>query len=241
MFVEDLLLMPTCRSFVLFFLCVAALRSTAQWNVDIIAGGGPGRLNTDLSVAERRGEEEVVDQRMSWALGGMASSPMAGRFYFSTGLLWSMTDGHDEHWIRGYLVTERDLRIHLLHVPVLVGARFGRAHIATGSQWGVVLHSSGTFSTYYSWIGGPDKTSTADDLFLKKIDFGAVVEGGFDLTDRCIVGARYYYGMRDLKDHTDGILSPLSAEQLLLTFRYRILPGRKEASESGGPATAPAE
>ncbi|MCC7503289.1 MAG: hypothetical protein IT229_12215, partial [Flavobacteriales bacterium] len=91
----------------------------------------------------------------------------------------------------------------------------------------------GTWAIYYSRFlsGWDDKITETKELGLKHTDFGVVGEFGYRISDPMDIGIRYYYGLQDIKDHTDGIQWPLYSEQLVLTVGYRILPKRKAKLE----------
>jgi hypothetical protein len=76
---------------------------------------------------------------------------------------------------------------------------------------------------------------------LKHTDFGAVASIDIQLTKLTQAGLRYYHGLQDVKDHTDGLISPLMNQQLVLTFGYRILPKRKPKAKEAPVEPMPTE
>ncbi|MBX2971634.1 MAG: hypothetical protein KF797_00885 [Flavobacteriales bacterium] len=66
---------------------------------------------------------------------------------------------------------------------------------------------------------------------------GVVAEAGVRLCERFDVGVRAYRGLQDVKDHSDGFMSPLFNDQLVLTVGYVLHQGRKRQQE-GSPVEA---
>jgi hypothetical protein len=151
---------------------------------------------------------------------------------FSTGLHWSFIAGHDEYWSQEVKVMATDRQVHYLCLPLLVHLDLSRFGFGLGYQLGTPLIESGTFYRYpYANGFGEYSEQEVEDLGLKSTDFGLVGEFDYQISDRVGVGARYYYGLQDIKDHSDGILWPLMNEQLVLTISYRILPKPKAKTE----------
>jgi hypothetical protein len=209
-----------------------------QWRVDILAGGGTGRIRTDLYPIESRGEYQVVERRPSLFLGFTAGHTISGPLSFSTGLNWTMISGHDEYWIRGYRVSVSDRKVQYLYAPLIVSFEFHRMRIGGGYQLGVPIHGSGDFSQNYSWLGPDDRTYSTDDLGLRKVDLGVVGELAYRPLDRVTICARYYYGLQDVKDHSDWEMSPLWNEQLVVVVGYQLFPKRARDPE---PKAVPEE
>lgn len=206
--------------------------AVAQWEVRVLAGGGAGQMRTDLYPATSRGEYQVVDRRFSWLLGGSATHKLSGPLSFSTGLYWTFIAGHDEYWQQDVKIRATDRQVHYLYVPMMVQVDLGRFRFGAGYQLGTPLVESGTFNTYpYADGSGEYSTKEYKDLVLTPTDFGALGELGFRFADRMEVGARYYYGLQNVKDPSDGYRSPLRNEQLVLTISYRILPKHKAKTE----------
>jgi hypothetical protein len=218
--------------------------SAGQWEVRVLAGGGLGQIRTELYPATSRGEYQVVDRRFSWLLGGSATHKLSGPLSFSTGLYWSFIAGHDEYWQQDRKFLVEDRQVHYLCLPMMVNVEVHRFHLGAGYQLATPLIESGTFAYYYSvWgVGLEDKIIDTKDLGLKHTDLGVLGEFGYRISDRMDIGARYYYGLQDIKDHTDGTRSPLMNEQLVLTVSYRILPKRRaKAEEAPVQEPVPAE
>lgn len=219
----------------LWFLSLLLLHlgAHAQWEVRAFAGGGSGQIRTDLYPVTSRGEFQVVDRRFSWLVGGSAKHKLSGPLSFSTGLHWSFIAGHDEYWQQDRKFRVQDRRVHYLCLPMMVNVDVHRFRLGAGYQLATPLIESGTVSYYYSiWgVGLEDKIIDTKELGLKCTDFGVVGEFDYQITDRMGVGARYYYGLQDIKDHSDGMLWPLMNEQLVLTISYRFLPKHEAKTE----------
>ena len=224
-------------------LLLSMASAQAQWEVRVLAGGGNGRMRTDLYPATSRGEYQVVDRRFSWLLGGSATHKLSGPLSFSTGLYWSFIAGHDEYWQQDVKIRATDRQVHYLYVPLIVQLDLGRFRFGAGYQLGTPVVGSGTFHTYpYANGLGEFSTTETNDLLLKPTDFGVVGELGLLLSDRMALGIRYYYGLQNVKDPSDGVRSPLMNEQLVLTIGYNILPKRKaKAGETPVQETVPVE
>jgi hypothetical protein len=213
---------------VLAALLMASTPLQAQWELGVQAGAGTGRINTDLFPATSRGEYQVVDQRFSWLLGVTATHKLSGVLGFSSALYWSSIGGHDEYWSQGVKITTSDRRIHYLCIPLLLRADIGRFGFGLGYQLGTPVAQKGTFNRYpYADGSGYLTTQETNDLILKRTDFGVVGELSFRITDRMGAGLRYYYGLQNIKDPSDGYRSPLMNEQLVLAVSYNILSQRK--------------
>ena len=121
---------------------------------------------------------------------------------------------------------EADREIHYLCLPLLVQFELHGFHLAAGYRAGFAVFEHGTFVTYNEWMGfgQEDVTYTTDDLGLRRLDMGLATELGYRVSDRIDLGMHYYYGVRDIKDHSDGFLSPLMNEQLIFMVGYRIIP-----------------
>lgn len=212
----------------------------AQWNIRITGGAGLSRMNTDLSPVTSRGEFQVVDRCFSWMLAGSATHKVTGRLSFTTGLYWSFIAGHDEYWIQNVKVQEADRRVHYLSLPMMVHVEFGRFRFGAGYQLATPIVASGTFYTYpYANGFGEYSATETKKLGLKHTDIGVVGELGYHISDQIDVGAHYYYGLQDVKDHSDGIRSPLHNEQFVITVGYRVLPKVKaKPSEEVKPLPA---
>ena len=185
-----------------------------------MCGGGAGRIRTNLFPLDSRGEYQVVSYRPSWMAGAVALHPLSTHVAFRTGLYWSFISGHDEYWMKGQLYAEADRRIHYLCLPLLVQVEFHGVHLAAGYRAGFALHEDGTFITHNE----EDDLYTTENLGLKRLDMGLAAELGYRVSDRIDLGIDYYYGVRDIKDHSDGYLSPLMNEQLVFVVGYRIIP-----------------
>ena len=125
-----------------------------------------------------------------------------------------------------------DRQVHYLYLPLMIQLELGRFRFGAGYQLGTPLVGSGTFHTYpYANGSGEYSTKEYNDLVLTPTDFGAVGELSFRITDRMGSGFRYYYGLQNVKDPSDGYRSPLMTEQFVLTISYSILPKRKAKVE----------
>jgi hypothetical protein len=228
---------------VLAALLLASTPLQAQWELGVQAGAGTGRINTDLFPATSRGEYQVVDQRFSWLLGVTATHKLSGILGFSSALYWSSIGGHDEYWSRGVKITTSDRRIHYLCIPLLLRADIGRFGFGLGYQLGTPVAQKGTFNRYpYADGSGYLTTQETNDLNLKRTDFGVVGELSFRITDRIGAGARYYYGLQNIKDPSDGYIAPWMNEQLVLTLSYQVFAKRKaKPEETPVQPPAPAE
>jgi len=143
-------------------------------------------------------------------------------------LYWSFIAGHDEYWSQDVKVMATDRQVHYLCVPLMVQLELGRFRFGADYQLRTPLFGSGTFHTYpYANGFGEYSTMETNDLALTAMDFGAVGELGFRISDRAGLGMQYYYGLQNVKDPSDGIRSPLMNEQLVLIITYSILPKRK--------------
>ena len=224
-------------------LLLSVVSAQGQWEVGVLVGAGTGRMNTDLWPATGRGEYQVVDRRFSWLLGGSATHKLSGPLSFSTGLYWSFIAGHDEYWQQDVKIRATDRQVHYLNVPLIVQLDLGRFRFGAGYQLGTPFMESGTFHTYpYANGWGEYSNKEYSDLALTRTDFGAVGELGLRFSDRMALGIRYYYGLQNVKDPSDGIRSPLMNEQLVLTIGYNILPKRKAKSgETPVEETVPVE
>ncbi|MBL0035100.1 MAG: PorT family protein [Flavobacteriales bacterium] len=221
-----------CHAAILVGSVFSGQEAIAQWEVRVLAGGGAGQMRTDLNPTTSRGDYQVVDSRFSWLLGGSATHKLSGPLSFSTGLYWSFIAGHDEYWSRDVKTSAVDRQVHYLCLPMMVHVDFGRFRFGAGYQLATPLMESGTFYAYpYANGLGEYGTVETKELNLKPTDFGVVGELGFRIADRMEVGARYYYGLQNVKDPRDGYTSPLMNEQLVLTISYRILPKRKAKAE----------
>lgn len=242
-------MIKTYSFFVLLFAAAVPCNLRAQdfWEVRILAGGGIGKMETDLHPTVSRGDRQVVDVRSSWILGGRVSHPVSGPLSLSIGVHWSHIAGHDEYWSQGKKIEEEDRQVHYLCLPMLVQVAFHRIHLGAGYQLALPLTGSGKFHSYpYANGYGRDVVYVAKDLGLKALDMGLVVEATYHFSDRIDAGVRYFHGVQDMKDHSDGILFPLLNRQLLLTVGYRILPrlGPKagtKASPESEPAAEPVD
>ena len=213
-----------------------------QWELGVMAGGGAGRIRTDLYPATSRGEYQVVDHRFTWCVGGTLSHALSRLLQFSTGLHWSFIAGHDEHWHPGVMIRSTDRAAHYLCLPMMVDVSLWRFRIGTGFQVATPLIERGTFRTFPSANGyGTPTSEEVDDIGLKHTDFGAVASIDIQLTKLTQAGLRYYHGLQDVKDHTDGLISPLMNQQLVLTFGYRILPKRKPKAKEAPVEPMPTE
>ena len=198
-----------------------------QWDARIVAGGGFGRIRSDESPLPNRGEYQVVEVRPSFLLGASLGHKIAGPLNFSIGMHWVMLNGHDEYWILDYKYSEADRRIHYVFVPMLAQFVFHGVHLGLGYQLGVPFSEHGAFATYYSAYGLEDVYSSTRRLGIKKTDIGVVVEGGYHLTGRFDLAARYYHGLQNIKDPKDGTTGQLYTEQLMLSIGYRMVCQRK--------------
>lgn len=206
-------------------LAVAPLQ--AQWEVGLQAGVGTGRINTDLFPATSRGEYQVVHQRPSWSAGARATHPISGRLLFSTGLHWTSIGGHDEHWQRSYLSRSTDHRYHFLSVPLLVQLELGKFRLGGGYRFGIPLGGRVTYTQHaweFSW-NQQDVVSSTNSPLLEWADMGFVAESSFRGPARLEFGLRYYRGLLDIRDHSDGFMAPVYPEQLVLTVGYQLVPG----------------
>lgn len=208
-------------------------QAEAQWEVRVLAGGGAGRMRTDLFVTTSRGDYQVVDSRFSWLVGGSVTHKLSGPLSFSTGLFWSYIASHDEHWSQGKMIRYRDQQVHYLALPMVVQVEVWRLRLGAGYQLSTPLGGSGTYANLYSayGFGLEDQIYEYDDLGLKPVDMGVVGELEYRISDRLDAGGRLYYGLLDAKDHSDGFMFPQMNEQLVLTVGYRILPKRTAKAE----------
>lgn len=200
----------------------------AQWELGLQGGAGTGQLVTDLRPAISRGEYQVVDQLPSWTAGAWAAHPITRKFIFSTGLHGSSIGGHDEHWILGHLARSTDHRYHFLSVPLLVQVELGKFRFGGGYRFGVPLGGHVTY-TQHAWESSwnqQDVVSTTHSPLLEWADMGLVAEASFRGPARFEFGLRYYRGLLDIRDHSDGFVAPLYPEQLVLSLGYRLLPQR---------------
>lgn len=157
---------------------------------------------------------------------------LSGPVGFSTGLYWSFIAGHDEYWQQDVKIMETDRQVHYLSLPMMVHVVLGRLWIGAGYQLAAPLVQSGTFNTYpYSNGFGGTSTIETNDLGLKSTDFGVVGEVNCRITDRVGSGIRFYNGLQNVKDPSDGILWPLMNEQVAITLHYQILPRRRVKAE----------
>lgn len=212
----------------LTLLLIALAPLQAQWEVGVQAGAGTGRINTDVFAATSRGEYQVMDQRPSWAAGIWAVHPISGKLVFTTGLHWSSVGGHDEHWQRGYLARSNDHRYHFLSVPMLVQVEFGKFRLGGGYRFGIPLGGRTTY-TQHAWefsLYEHDVVSSTNSPLLEWADMGFVAEASFRGPSQLEFGLRYYRGLLDIRDHSDGFMALLFPEQLVLTVGYRLLPGK---------------
>ncbi len=212
---------------------------SAQWEVGLQAGAGTGRINTDVFAVTSRGEYQVVDQLPSWTAGAWAAHPITGKLVFSTGLHWTSIGGHDEHWQRDNLSRSTDHRYHFLSVPMLVQVDLGKFRFGGGYRFGIPLGGHVTYTQHaweFSW-NQQDVVSTTNSPLLEWADMGFVAEATFRGPARLEFGLRYYRGLLDIRDHSDGFMAPLYPEQFVLTVGYRLLP--KRASKEVAPPASP--
>lgn len=215
-----------------------------QWQLQAVGGAGASRLTTDLSAVTSRGEFQVVDRRLSWTIGARASHSITDQLAFSSGLIWSAFYGHNEHWVLGNLAQERDYALHYLYVPLLIHFQWHRARLGAGSQSGIPVLGRITYTDRNAWMGYgmPDHQSSTNNVDLLRMDIGLVAEAGYGITKKLEAGIRYYRGMRDVRDHSDGIMAPLYTEQFALVLSYCFLPKAKPAKmEHQAPVPAEAE
>lgn len=138
------------------------------------------------------------------------------------------------------MIQEVDRQVQYLALPMLLSAHYGRFRIGAGYQLAVPLIESGTYCTYpYANGLGSYTTFNTEELGLLGTDMGVVVEAGSRVTDRWELGARYYHGFQDIKDHRDGYLSPLMNQQVLVTISFRILPWRGQKVDPTPAAPIP--
>jgi hypothetical protein len=98
----------------------------------------------------------------------------------------------------------------------------------------------GTLNRYpYADGSGYLTTQETNDLNLKRTDFGAVGELSFRITDRIGAGLRYYYGLQNIKDPSDGFVAPWMNEQLVLTLSYQVF-AKRNAKPEETPVQDPA-
>ena len=140
------------------------------------------------------------------------------------------------------MIRSTDRAVHSLCLPMMVDVSLWRFRIGTGLQVATPLVERGTFRTFPSANGyGTPTSEEVDDMGLKHTDFGAVASIDIQLTKLTQAGLRYYHGLQDVKDHTDGLISPLMNQQLVLTFGYRILPKRKPKAKEAPVEPMPTE
>ena len=214
-----------------------------QWDVRIVGGGGFGRIRSDESPITSRGEYQVVEVRPSFLLGASLGHKIAGPLHFSIGMHWAMLRGHDEYWIVDYKYSEADRRIHYVCVPMLAQFVFRGVHVGLGYQLGVPFSEYGTGSTYYSAFGLEDVSYNSRRLGIKKTDLGVVAEVGYHVSDHFGLSARFYHGLQNIKDPSDGMAGELYTQQLVLTVGYRIMRRNKKPVQEGlpMPTDAPSE
>ena len=217
-----------------FAIAVAALllpaaHARGQWEVRAMVGPGLSRINTDMHLALGRDEAQAVQHRFSWLLGATATHPITDKLDFGTGLCFSAFNGNNELWIRGNLAQEQQWQLQYLHLPLIVHFRWQGAHVGAGYQLGIPVAGAITFTNHNTWMGMPDQRSSTHRLDLLRVDAGIVAEAGYDLGKKFGVGLRYYRGLSDIKDHSDGLMDPLYPEQFVLVVSYGLLPKAKPA------------
>lgn len=213
---------------------------SAQWDLHFQAGAGTGRCVTDLGPLSSRGEYQVLEHRPSWTAGLRAGHTITGRLLFTTGLHWTSIGGYDELWVRDRLANSMEHRYHLLTLPLMVQLRLGRFRVGGGYRFGVPLGGKQTYTQYSSVFspGSTDLVSTTNNPLLEWADMGLLAEASYHGPGRMEFGLRYYRGLVDIRDHSDGFMAPVYPEQVVLLVGYRLLPGKAERE---APTEEPAE
>lgn len=221
-------------------LLLSTLSANGQWEVRALAGAGLSRFNTDMHLAHGRDETQAVQHRFSWLLGATAAHSITDKLAFSSGLCWSAFNGNNELWVRGNLAQEQQWQLQYLYLPLMVHFRWRGARAGAGYQLGIPVASSITFTDHNAWMGMPDQRSSTHRLDLLRADAGIVAEAGYDLGKKFGVGLRYYRGLSDIKDHSDGLMAPLYPEQFVLVVSYGLLPMAKPAKPEVPVPASPA-
>jgi hypothetical protein len=225
-------------------LCLALLPAMAhgQWEVSVFGGAGLGRLPTDLMPVTSRGEFQKVLFGPSWSAGLQVRHAISGPLHFTTGIHWTCISGRDEYWLRGAMYRSAERRLGYVSLPMLVGFDAWRMQLGGGFQFGYLAAQQGRFTQELPFVYGPSATETGE-LGLRSIDIGLAARLSITIAERLKAGLWYYRGLADIKDHSDGHLSPLWTEQVVGMVAYRIVPkGRRSKQESPtAPVPDPAD
>ncbi|MBK9538207.1 MAG: outer membrane beta-barrel protein [Flavobacteriales bacterium] len=115
---------------------------------------------------------------------------------------------------------------------------FRGVHVGLGYQLGVPFSEYGTGSTYYSAFGLEDVSYNSRRLGIKKTDLGVVAEVGYHVSDHFGLSARFYHGLQNIKDPSDGMAD--GSHRLCLTVQH--LASKKPVQEGlPMPTDAPSE
>lgn len=222
--------------FGLLFMPVVVL---GQWDVSVFGGAGLGRLPTDLMPVTSRGEFQEVHSGPSWSAGLAVRHVISAPLHFATGIHWTSMSGRDEYWLRGFMVSSAERRLSYVSLPMLLELDLWRLRMGGGFQVGYLVAQQGWFIQDLTFLSGPYTETSTQELGLRDFDIGLVGRISFMLTPRWEAGIRFYRGMTDIKDHTDGYLSPLWTQQLIGTVAYRLWPKCGKAEQPATPVPEP--
>ncbi|MBS1547573.1 MAG: PorT family protein [Bacteroidetes bacterium] len=194
-----------------------------QWEVRAYGGAGLSRLNTQMHLAQGRDEAQTVQYRFSWLLGATAAHPITDKLTFGSGLCWSAFNGHNELRIRGNLTQEQQWELQYVYLPLMINFRWQGVHVGAGYQFGVPVANTIAFTDHNAWMGMADSRSSTHRLDLLRTDMGVVAEAGYAFGGKVGAGIRYYRGLCDIKDHSDGMMDPYYTEQFAVVLSYCFL------------------
>lgn len=213
----------------LFGLSLLPALVMGQWEASAFGGAGLGRLPTDLMPVTSRGEFQKILFGPSWLAGLQVRHALSGPLHFATGIHWTCITGRDEYWLRGAMYMSTERRLGYVSLPMLVELDAWRMQLGGGFQFGYLAAQQGWFTQDLTFVYGPYAESQTNELGLHAIDIGLAARLSIAIAERWNAGLRYYRGLADIKDHTDGRLSPLWTEQAVLTVAYQLLPRKRTA------------
>ncbi|HMQ77410.1 MAG TPA: hypothetical protein PKE21_16520 [Flavobacteriales bacterium] len=218
-------------------ICLALLPAAVlgQWQLSVFGGAGLGRLPTDLMPATGRGETQKIFFGTSWSAGLQVRHVLSGPLHFATGIHWTCISGRDEYWIGEFMPNSAERRLGYVSLPMLVEVDAWRLQLGAGFQCGYLAAQKGRFIRDLMFVPGSTTVTETRELGLRAFDIGLAARLTTTIAERWNVGIRFFRGLADIKDHTDGQLSPLWTQQLIAVVAYRILPkGRR--SKQGSPS-----
>lgn len=200
-----------------FFLLSFASVVRAQFNASIKAG-----THVSAMVFENEsGDQKISQFTPGFHIGLSTDIPVAGRFYFQPGLLYSRKGfkqdsnyfaGSDNHF--KVSVNYFEVPLHMLYKSLL-----GRGNLLFGAGLYVGYGTGGTWKSEREVVIGDIIHETRGDVIFKKdirdgewgtylygkpFDYGANFLAGYEFSDRLSVQVMYRAGFANLQPHVDG-------------------------------------